>query len=188
MTGIPEGGGAGCVDATMLRFEENETSVQWINMNKLCLYELCAGELGNLRYTITQRTGIHVFLNIRNIPYFSTVVTLCCHTSQDLSYMLSQHHPTSLWSHLGHSSRVFVCNYHKFSWNILSLTKNLGIGKRIGTSSHGVARKKPCRAISERIFVEPRRRCPWCMGLRLTRCDSSKCQKMTWAKPECWLI
>lgn len=76
-------------------------------MNNLC--ELCAGELGNLRYTITQRTGIHVFLNIRNIPYFSTVVTLCCHTSQDLSYMLSQHHPTSFWTHLGHSSRVFVC-------------------------------------------------------------------------------
>lgn len=82
--------------------------VQWITY-----VSFCAGVFGNLRYTITQRTGIHVFLNIRNIPYFSTVVTLCCHTSQDLSYMLNQHHPTSLWTHLGHSSRVFVSQIFK---------------------------------------------------------------------------
>lgn len=141
-------------------------------MNKLCLCELCAGELRNLRYTITQRTGIHGFLNIGNIPYFSTVVTLCCHTSQDLSYMLSQHHPTSLWTHLGHSSRVFVS--HIFLKHFEPHKEfgywTLGYKKRIGTSSHGVARKKPGREISERIFVEPRSRCHWCMELRLTEC------------------
>ena len=178
-----------CLDLRRMK-PNHKITVHWCPLNKLCLCELCAGELGNPKYTIT----IHNPKNWNPCLSQYSEYSLLQHRGHSLlpykSRLELHAEPTvqkSLWTHL---DIVRECWPHDLSWNILSLKKGFGywtFGQCKKTHRYLEPWGCPKETLS-RDFWENLCRATQQMslmyGAQMDGSDPSKCQKITEQPPQ----